>query len=86
MTALPQLIAKAIAFDHGDARRIQHFLKVYTYADLIGKLEHIPASTQHTLVTAAVLHDIGIHAAEKNTAAPAAYIRNKKGRLRHEIF
>ena len=23
MTALPQLIAKAIAFDHGDARRIQ---------------------------------------------------------------
>ena len=79
MTTLPQLIEKAIAFDHGDARRIQHFLKVYTYADLIGKLEHIPASTQHTLVTAAVLHDIGIH------AVPAVFTKKKKGRLRHEI-
>lgn len=79
MTALPQLIAKAIAFDHGDARRIQHFLKVYTYADLIGKLEHIPASTQHTLVTAAVLHDIGIHAAEKKYGSASGIYQEQEG-------
>ena len=79
MTALPQLIEKAIAFDHGDARRIQHFLKVYTYADLIGKLEHIPASTQHTLVTAAVLHDIGIHAAERKYGSTSGSYQEKEG-------
>ena len=39
MTSIEQVIQKAIAFDHGDARRIHHFLKVYAYADTIGRLE-----------------------------------------------
>lgn len=79
MTRLPQLIQKAIAFDHGDARRIQHFLKVYTYADLIGKLEHIPAAVHTTLVTAAVLHDIGIHAAEKKYGSSCGTYQELEG-------
>ena len=65
MTAIEQVIQKAIAFDHGDARRIHHFLKVYAYADTIGRLEGLPADQQDILRTAAVLHDIGIHAAEE---------------------
>ena len=42
MTAIEQVIQKAIAFDHGDAQRIHHFLKVYAYADTIGRLEGLP--------------------------------------------
>jgi HD superfamily phosphodiesterase len=64
MLDIAQLIANAITFDAGDSRRIHHFLKVYTYADTIGRLEHIPLHTLQVLQMAAVLHDIGIHAAE----------------------
>ncbi len=60
-----KLIQKAIAFDHGDAKRIQHFLKVHAFAALIGHLENIPQDTQDLLEAAAILHDIGIHAAEE---------------------
>lgn len=60
-----KLIQKAITFDHGDAKRIQHFLKVHAFAALIGRLENIPQETQDLLEAAAILHDIGIHAAEE---------------------
>jgi uncharacterized protein len=59
------LIQKVIEFDHGDPRRIQHFLKVHEFAALIGHLEGLPADTQFTLEAASILHDIGIHDAEK---------------------
>ena len=55
MSLLPNLIAQAIAFDRGDARRIQHFLKVYAYADTIGRLEGLPDDMQETLAAAAIL-------------------------------
>lgn len=77
---IPKLIEAAVAYDHGDPRRIQHFLKVYAYADLIGQLEHLAPDTQEILVTAAVLHDIGIHAAEENMTAPPVSTRNWKDR------
>ena len=49
MTAIEQVIQKAIAFDHGDARRIHHFLKVYAYADTIGGLQkHVVAAVRRT--------------------------------------
>ena len=76
---IPNLIQAAIAYDHGDARRIQHFLKVYAYADLIGQLEHLPADTQEILVTAAVLHDIGIHAAEEKYGSSSGKYQELEG-------
>lgn len=79
MISIPVLIQKATAFDHGDARRIQHFLKVYTYADTIGKLEHIPQATQEILSVAAVLHDIGIHAAEEKYGSSSGHYQELEG-------
>lgn len=76
---IPKLIEAAVAYDHGDARRIQHFLKVYAYADLIGQLEHLPADTQEVLVTAAVLHDIGIHAAEEKYGSSSGKYQELEG-------
>ena len=73
------LLRQTIEFDHGDARRIQHFLKVYAYADLIGQLEHLPADTQEILVTAAVLHDIGIHAAEEKYGSSSGKYQELEG-------
>ncbi|WP_301859486.1 HD domain-containing protein [uncultured Megasphaera sp.] len=79
MSKLPQLLEKAIAFDGGDARRIQHFLKVYAFADLIGRLENLPAKTQEILVTAAVLHDIGIHRAEEKYGSTSGHYQELEG-------
>lgn len=79
MSLLPALIEQAIAFDHGDARRIHHFLKVYAYADTIGRLEGLPKDVQETLVTAAILHDIGIHAAEEKYGSTSGKYQEIEG-------
>lgn len=60
-----QLMRLAVEYDHGDAKRIQHFLKVHDFSALIGHLENIDEETLFLLESAAVVHDIGIHNAEK---------------------
>ena len=59
-----RLMAAAIEYDRGDARRIQHFVKVHDLAATIGALEGLEPEVQFVLETAAILHDIGIHQAE----------------------
>ena len=68
-----------IEFDRGDARRIQHFLKVYAYASLIGKEEGLADAQQRLLEIAAILHDIGIHAAEEKYGSSAGIYQEKEG-------
>lgn len=79
MTLLSQLIQQAIAYDRGDARRIHHFLKVYAYADTIATLEGLSADCHEILVTAAVLHDIGIHAAEQKYGSASGSYQEIEG-------
>lgn len=49
----------------GDVKRISHFLKVHSYARLIGELEDLDSKTQLILELAALVHDIGIKICEK---------------------
>ena len=79
MMTIPELITRAMAYDHGDARRIQHFLKVYTYADIIGQLEGLAPQELETLRVAAILHDIGIHEAEKKYGSSAGKYQESEG-------
>lgn len=51
-------------FDAGDARRIQHFVKVHSFARQIGRREGLDARTLEILEVAALAHDIGIRVAE----------------------
>ena len=62
---ISKLTVATIAYDKGDAKRIQHFIKVHSFAELIGRMEGLDSRTLEMLRTAAVLHDIGIHAAEE---------------------
>ncbi len=62
---LQSLMLEMIEFDKGDARRIQHFIKVASYARTIGVGEKLDPSTLLTLEAAAIVHDIGIHPAEE---------------------
>ena len=58
------LTKKMFLFYHGDAKRIQHLIKVHRFAQLIGRMEKIDAQTQFIVECAALVHDIGIKPAE----------------------
>lgn len=75
---IDRLTLAMIAFDKGDAMRIQHFLKVHRFAQLIARQEHVDAHTQLVTEMAAVVHDIGIHAAE-------AKYGNSNGKFQEEL-
>lgn len=49
----------------GDAARIQHFIKVHSFAKLIGELENLSSDEQYILEIAAYVHDIGIKKSEE---------------------
>ena len=65
MIDLEKLAALAVAYDAGDARRVQHFMKVYAFCRLLGRSEGLGEEEQNILEAAALLHDIGIHEAER---------------------
>ena len=73
------VLKKMIAFDHGDARRIQHFIKVYAFASYIGRREGLDTQTQRILELAAIVHDIGIHAAEEKYHSTAGKYQEQEG-------
>lgn len=54
-----------IEYDCGDAKRIQHFIKVHSFAKLIGELENLSEEEQYVLEIAAYVHDIGIKKSEE---------------------
>ena len=66
---------------HGDAKRIQHFCKVHSYAKLIAEMENVDAKTLFILETAALTHDIGIHLCEEKYGNCNGKLQEKKARL-----
>ena len=69
---LQQLLEAMIAYMGGDARRIQHFIKVHALAQLIGRQEQLNERTQFILEAAALTHDIGIKNGEAKLEGPPA--------------
>jgi HD superfamily phosphodiesterase len=65
MNHIQKLINEMIAYLTGDAKRIHHLLKVYSFAKLIGEYENIDSETQNIIEVAAVTHDIGIKVCEE---------------------
>lgn len=64
---------------HGDAKRIQHFCKVHSYAKLIAEMEKVDAKTLFILETAALTHDIGIHLCEEKYGNCNGKLQEKEG-------
>ena len=60
MNKLDLVYQKMMEYYRGDAKRIQHFVKVHSLAALIGRLEGLSEDVQQTLEAAAYVHDIGI--------------------------
>lgn len=53
-----EIIAKMIDFSEGNLHDINHFMKVYGFAETIGKGEKLDDETQKILEAAAIVHDI----------------------------
>jgi HD superfamily phosphodiesterase len=59
------IMKKMIEYSEGDIRRINHALKVYSYAWSIGELEGMEGEALEILEVASLLHDIGIKESER---------------------
>lgn len=59
------LLCRLFTFQSVKDIRIQHFIKVYTFAHMIGELEGMSNEALQILDISSILHDIGIHPAEK---------------------
>lgn len=65
MSKKSELINEMIKYYSGDVKRINHFMKVYSFAKTIGELEQLESSKQEVLELAAIVHDIGIKVSEQ---------------------
>jgi len=63
----------------GDARRIEHSMKVFAYAQTLGCMEGLSAGQQLTLELTALLHDIGIHMAERKFGISSSTLQESEG-------
>ena len=57
-------LLQMIQHNRGDQKRIEHSLKVFGYAALLGKMEGLDAENQFILELTAILHDVGIRVSE----------------------
>jgi HD superfamily phosphodiesterase len=60
-----KIISLMINYNGGDVRRINHALKVFAFAQIIGHGENCDERTQIVIEYASILHDIGLHKAEE---------------------
>ena len=57
-----KVLQKMISYEQGCPRRVNHFLKVHSFAKIIGESEGLSPAQQYILEVAAAVHDCGIRA------------------------
>ena len=60
-----EILGIMIKYNGTDVRRINHAIKVFTFAQYIGIKENCSSKEQSIIEYSSILHDIGIHEAEK---------------------
>ncbi len=79
MDDISKVLIAMIAYDAGDARRTNHFLKVFGLAKAIGAGEGLDSPTRTILEIAALVHDIGIKNSEKKYQSASGYYQQLEG-------
>ena len=74
-----ELILRMIEFNTGDPKRIQHFIKVYEFAHVIGIKEGLDEESLRILDMASILHDIGIRPAEEKYGRCDGRLQEQEG-------
>ncbi|MDD3221140.1 MAG: HD domain-containing protein [Clostridia bacterium] len=76
---LNELYNSMVCYYSGDPKRIQHFIKVHSFARLIGEMEELDSDTLTTLEAAAYVHDIGIKPAELKYGSSNGKLQEQEG-------
>ena len=79
MNKIAPLIQKMIKYNHGNAKRISHALKVHNYAKTIAILEKVNEYDLFNLESAAILHDIGIRVSEEKYGFQNGKLQEQEG-------
>lgn len=70
---------KMVTYYAGDSRRVHHFLKVHSFAKLIGEMEGMASAELELLELAALVHDIGIKNAERKYGYNNGRLQEQEG-------
>lgn len=76
---ITDLIIKMTEFNAGDPLRVQHMIKVYEFAHIIGVNEGLDAKTLKILDIASVMHDIGIRPSEEKYGHCTGKLQEQEG-------
>ena len=74
-----ETINAMVEYFHGDAKRIQHFMKVYTIAKVLAINEKLPDDMLYLLEITAVTHDIGIKVSEQKYGSADGKYQEQEG-------
>lgn len=80
---LDELFLQMIAFFSGDPKRIQHFMKVHSFARIIGTKEGLDETSLFILEAAAYTHDMESVRQKKSMDGVTESCRSRKDRLWH---
>ena len=86
MSRLNNLCSMMIEFYRDDPARIQHFIKVHSFAKLIGEEEHLDEKLLYILEAAAYVHDIGIRPAEAKFGRCDGKLQEQEGPAEADVF
>ena len=79
MKQINTLYRKMVEYFKEDPCRIQHFVKVHSFAKLIGEEEGLDEKTLFVLEAAALVHDIGIRSAMEKYGSCAGHLQEQEG-------
>jgi HD superfamily phosphodiesterase len=86
MVNVSHIAKDMIAYSNGNLHDINHFLKVFSYAQIIGKQECLDPEIQETLEIAALLHDIACPLCRKKYGNTNGKYQEAEGVLLAEAF
>lgn len=76
---IDMLYQKMVEYYFGDPKRIQHFVKVHSFAKQIGISERLDNDTMLVLEATALVHDIGIKPAEEKYGSCSGKLQEQEG-------
>jgi len=74
-----ELIIRMTEFNSGDPKRIQHLLKVFEFAHVIGIKEGLDVKMLRILDMASIMHDIGIRPSEEKYGRCDGKLQEQEG-------
>lgn len=81
-----EIMEKMITFSDGNLHDIDHVIRVWTYAKLIGEQEKLDTDTQFILEVAAITHDIACPLCREKYGNTNGKLQESEGEQLAEVF